>query len=95
MPGICTSPFISVICPPSGGLEIFQQEFPDSHTPDLVVTVNGGVIPAPTNAYLWVFQNGQKISEGLGQYAVVGSTIEVNPLTHWDGSNYEIFLFVV
>lgn len=92
MPSLCNTPFVSVVCP--GGLELLTEEYPDSQTHDLVVTINGGVIPSPTNALLWVFQNGQKLSEGLGQYAVVGSTVEVNPLTHFDGSNYEIFLFV-
>ena len=92
MPGICNTPFISVICPPGSSGPV-AEEFLDSQTADLVVTVNGGVIPAPHLDKVQVFQNGQLLIGSL-QYSIAGSTISIDPLTHFDGSNYVVYLFV-
>jgi hypothetical protein len=76
-----------------------SQSFLNQQGVTLTWTAGGGLIPVPTATYVHVYQNGQKLSEGAGQYAIEAetapgeATITINPLTHTDGDNYEVFAF--
>jgi len=78
---------------------VMTQSFPNQATNVLTVTVNAGQLPTPYPARVWVFQNGVKLNQGVGQYTLQPdtspgqSTITINPLSHFEGSDYQVFLF--
>lgn len=76
---------------------INMQSFPNSATNALTYTENGGQLPTPHAARVWVFQNGQKLLAESGQYTisqgVSSATVTIDSGTHWNGSYYEIFAF--
>lgn len=95
VPGI----FGNEVAPSSSQFQVnvYRQSFPNQIGATLTWTQNGGEILAPYANNVWVFQNGQKLNQELGQYTVTpgsgSATIEINGLAHWDGSNYEVYSF--
>jgi len=79
--------------------DVFTQSFSNQTGNVLTVTANGGSLPTPFPARVWVFQQGVKLNQAVGQYTLQPdtapgqSTITLNPLTHWDSANYQVFLF--
>jgi hypothetical protein len=85
--------------PPETFCEVVTQSYVNQSGNVLTVTVNGGSLPTPYPARVWVFMNGQKLNQGIGQYTLQPdtapgqSTVTINPLTHFPGSDYQVFLF--
>lgn len=85
--------------PPEITCDMYSQYYVAHTGNTLDVTVNGGNIPAPYATRFWVFQNGQRLNSNVGQYFVTPdtspgvSTVTINSMTHFDGSNYAVFLF--
>jgi hypothetical protein len=73
-------------------LNIYTEEFLDTSSATLTITVNGGALPA-NEAQIKVYQNGQKLLQS--QWSVSGSDIIIDATTHYDGSNYEVEFLVI
>lgn len=85
--------------PPEIQCEMYSQYFTGAMSAVLTYTANGGSIPSGPNTRVWVFQNGQRLNPVIGQYSVTPntapgeSTISISALTHFDGSDYAVFVF--
>lgn len=85
--------------PPTTMSAVVVQSFLGQVGNVLTVTVNSGALPTPYPARVWVFQNGVKLHQAVGHYTLQPdtspgqSTVTVNALTHFDGADYQVFLF--
>lgn len=97
VPGIFSDNISST--PVTVSTNVIRQPFSNASSPSLTWTENGGSLTAPYPNNVWVFQNGQKLYEHLGQYSITPdsgpgeSTITVDGTVHYQGANYEVYLF--
>ena len=67
----------------------FAQYYIEQIGNTLTWTENGGILPTTNQGSLVaVFQGGQKLL--TSQYTISGSSVIIDPNTHWDGATYQI-----
>jgi len=83
---------------PENMCDMYSQYFSNQAGNTLTWTANGGDLATPALTRVFVFQNGVKLNQSVGQYTVsqgVGSaTITINALTHFEGADYVVFTFI-
>ena len=86
--------------PPDNITDMFIQSFPNLQTNAVEVTVNGGVLPTPHDARVWVFQNGNRLNPKEKEYSIIPnsapgvSTVLINAQNHFDGADYVVSGFL-
>jgi hypothetical protein len=83
---------------PENMCDMYSQYFSNQSTNSLTWTANGGQLATPALTRVFVFQNGVKLNQSLGQYTVsqgvTTATITINSLTHFPGADYVVFTFI-